>query len=240
MKELFFTENWYWFLIAAIACYLIGCFNFAILISRIKAKDIRGEGSGNPGTMNMARTFGLKIGVVNFFCELMKGGVPALTGYFLFKDYYFAGTEVLVADFARYFFGIFVVIGHVFPVTLKFKGGKGIAATMGLFVFSLPCEQWWFIFIALALLVCVFIYISVTEWGSMGSLSGVALFTVWQAVIFFIRYTDKLSEIWVMLLFALLLMINVLTWSAHHKNLFKLVAGEEHRTSVRKHKSKLK
>ena len=66
MKEFNVAENWYWFLVAAIACYLLGCFNFAVLISRIKKQDIRGVGSGNPGTMNMTRSFGIKIGAVNF------------------------------------------------------------------------------------------------------------------------------------------------------------------------------
>ncbi|MDE5943724.1 MAG: glycerol-3-phosphate acyltransferase [Clostridia bacterium] len=66
MKVFDFAENWYWFLVAAIVCYLVGCFNFAVIISKIKKKDIRGVGSGNPGTMNMTRSFGLKIGVINF------------------------------------------------------------------------------------------------------------------------------------------------------------------------------
>lgn len=238
MKEFVFSESWYWFLIAATVCYFIGCFNFAILISDIKKRDIRSEGSGNPGTMNMTRTFGLKIGVLNFLCELIKGGVPALAGYFLFKDYCFAGTDVAVADFARYFFGMFVVVGHIFPVTLKFKGGKGIAATMGLYVFSLPCERWWFIFIAVAVLICVFLYIAFTEWGSMGSLMGVAGFTIWQAAMFVVKYSDNLLNGWVISILAVLLLINILTWTAHRKNLFKLLAGEEHRTSVRKHKDR--
>ena len=139
MKEFYIADGWYWFLIAAVVCYFIGCFNFAVLISHFKKKDIRKVGSGNPGTMNMTRTFGMKIGVLNFFCDLIKGGVPALAGYLIFKDYVFAGTEVLVSDFARYFFGVFVIIGHIFPVTMKFKGGKGIASTFGMFVFALFC-----------------------------------------------------------------------------------------------------
>ena len=126
MAEFDFAQNWHYFVIAAIVCYLIGCFNFAVLISRSKKKDIRNVGSGNPGTMNMTRTFGLKTGIINFFCDLIKGGVPALTGYLLFKGFVFKGTDILVSDFARYFFGVFVIIGHIFPVTLNFRGGKGM------------------------------------------------------------------------------------------------------------------
>jgi glycerol-3-phosphate acyltransferase PlsY len=138
-----------------------------------------------------------------------------------------------VSDFARYFFGTFVVIGHIFPVFLKFKGGKGIASTMGLFAFALPCEGWWLFFVVVALLVGVLLYIIFLEWGSMGSLMGVALLTIVQAVIFVERYSDCLTNVWVVTILMLLLVLNLLTWIAHHKNIYKLLAGEEHRTSVR-------
>lgn len=236
MKELSFADGWYWFLIAAVACYLIGCFNFAVIISHIKKKDIRDVGSGNPGSMNMTRSFGLKFGAINFFCDVIKGGVPAVVGYFIFRDFVFAGTDILVSDFARYFFGLFVIIGHVFPAPLKFKGGKGIASTMGLFAFALACEQWWYFFVASAMLIGVLFYIILTEWGSMGSLIGVASITVMQAALFVVRYSGELTNGWVLSMFALLLAINVLTWTAHRKNIYKLLAGEEHRTSVRRHK----
>ena len=236
MKEFDVAENWYWFLVAAIACYLLGCFNFAVLISRIKKQDIRGVGSGNPGTMNMTRSFGIKIGAVNFFCDVIKGGVPALAGWLLFKDYVFAGTQISVSDFARYFFGLFVIIGHIFPVTMKFMGGKGIASTVGLFAFALPCEEWWYFLVAFVFLTCVLVYIIVFELGSMGSLVGVTALSIWQAAIFVLRYKEVLSNGWVISILMMLLLLNILTWGAHHKNIYKLLAGEEHRTKVRKKK----
>ena len=223
MAEFDFAQNWHYFVIAAIVCYLIGCFNFAVLISRSKKKDIRNVGSGNPGTMNMTRTFGLKTGIINFFCDLIKGGVPALTGYLLFKGLVFKGTDILVSDFARYFFGVFVIIGHIFPVTLKFRGGKGIASTLGLFVFALSCERVWYLLILVAIHLALFVYIALTEWGSMGSLLGVSLLTIWQAVLFVIRYSGKLLNGWVISLFGILLLINILTWAAHHKNICRLL-----------------
>jgi glycerol-3-phosphate acyltransferase PlsY len=123
---------------------------------------------------------------------------------------------------------------------MKFKGGKGIASTMGLFWLALACETWWFIFIGLLLFVMIFTYIAITEWGSMGSLIGVSLFTIWQAVIFIIRYDTMLTNGYVIVCFMLLLLLNLLTWLAHHKNLYKLMAGEEHHTSIKKmlHKKK--
>lgn len=236
MLEFVIEEQWYIFLLSAIACYLIGCFNFAVLISRFKKRDIRCAGSGNPGSMNMTRTFGLKIGAINFFCDLIKGCVPTIIGYFVFNGYVFAGTDIPVSDFARYFFGLFVVIGHIFPVTMKFRGGKGIASTLGLFVGALTCEQWWYFPILVVFHFSILLYIAVTEWGSMGSLMGVALLTVWQAVIFIVRYSERLLNGWVISMFSMLLLLNVLTWGAHRKNIARLFAGEEHRTSLIKRK----
>ena len=235
MSELSFASSWYWFLLGGIASYFIGCFNFAVLISHFKNKDIRNMGSGNPGTMNMTRSFGLKFGAINFFCDVLKGGVPALVGWLIFKDYCFEGTAFVVSDFARYLFGIMVIIGHIFPVTMKFRGGKGIASTMGLFLFAVSCEVWWYVFIVVAFLTGVLIYIIFSEMGSMGSLLGVSGLSVFQAVVTIIKYNGVLS-VWVIVTLMIIFSINVLTWAAHRQNIWRLLAGEEHRTSVRKHK----
>ncbi len=237
MKPFSFADGWYWFVLMAVVCYLIGCFNFAVLIAKLKHKDVRKIGSGNPGTMNISREFGLKVGLVNFLLDACKGGVPALVSFFIFQDYVFEGSGVLVSDFTRYFCGLFVILGHIFPVTMRFKGGKGIASTLGMFWFCLSCETWWYFFVMLGLLLFGVVgYIAYTEWGSMGSLLGVASFSVFQGLIFFERYTaagEKTSP-YLVALFLLLLAINFFTWFAHRKNLVRLFAGEEHRTSVRK------
>lgn len=233
MTELSFADSWYWFLLGAVVCYFIGCFNFAVLISHIKNKDIRNIGSGNPGSMNMTRTFGLKIGAINFFCDVLKGGIPVLVGWLIFKNYYFEGTDFIVADFVRYLFGTMVVIGHIFPVTMKFHGGKGIASTMGMLAFALACDMWWYFLIAFVMLVCVLMYIIFTEMGSMGSLMGVSSLTIFQAVVFLLRYSKTPQSAWLIVTLMLLFTINLLTWVAHRKNIYRLLAGEEHHTAVR-------
>ena len=234
MKELYFSQSWYWFLLMAVVCYLLGCVNFAMIIARTKHKDAHKIGSGNPGTMNMSREFGLKVGLVNFLLDVSKGGIPALISYFVFRDYVFAGTDVVVSDVTRYVCGVFVIIGHIWPVTMRFQGGKGIASTLGLFWFALGCEQGWYAAVAFLWLVCVLTFIAVTEWGSMGSLLGVTGFSLWQGIIFYLRYAPELMNVCVIVLFLLLLLLNFLTWFAHRKNLVRLFAGEEHRTSVKK------
>lgn len=241
MTAITLAQSWYWYLLGALVSYFIGCFNFAVLISHFKKRDIRGQGSGNPGTMNMTRTFGLKIGAINFFCDVFKGGIPAVVGWLIFKNFYFEGTadiinyEFIPSDLARYLFGTMVIIGHIFPVTMKFKGGKGIASTMGLFAFALPCDTWWYFFIAFVILVITLVYIIFSEMGSMGSLLGVSALTIFQMIVFILRYSANLSDVRLTLILLLPLIINLLTWCAHHKNIVKLLAGEEHHTSVRKH-----
>lgn len=234
MKDFALSQNWWQVLLFCLACYLIGCVNFARLISRQKHRDITTIGSGNPGTMNMTREFGLKIGILTFFCDAFKGGLPSLAGYFIFKGYVFAGTNVIVTDVIRYLGGLCVILGHVFPVFMRFKGGKGIASTLGLFWINLACEKWWFIFIGFAFLVFISAYITLTEWGSMGSLIGVTGFALWQGVVFYLRYSQTLTSLYVIVAMLLLLSTTVITWCAHHKNIMRLLAGEEHRTSVRK------
>lgn len=232
--ELSFADSWYWFLVMAAVSYLIGCFNFALVISRIKHKDVRRMGSGNPGTMNMSRQFGLKIGAITLFCDMFKAGIPVLIAFFIFRGYVFAGTDVLVSDLARYVCGVFVIVGHIYPVTMKFHGGKGIASTLGMYTFALSCEVWWMFFVAFAILLLTLFYIWASEWGSMGSLLGVSLMTAVQGILFGLRYAGELTNGFVIALFCLLAFDCFLTWFAHRKNIAALLAGEEHRTSVKK------
>lgn len=243
MDTVYFDASNYWFIfvLTAAACYLIGSCNFAVIVSKMMGRDIRKIGSGNPGTMNMFREFGWGIAALTFFLDAFKGGIPALVSYFVFRNYVFSGTEIIVSDFTRYLCGLFVIIGHIFPVFYKFKGGKGIASSLGLFWICLACEKWWLIFVGFVWLVLVLLYIVKIHWGSMGSLMGVAGFSFAQAAIFAIRYTGLgyLSSPWVVSMFMMLLLYNVLTWAAHRKNIVRLLSGEEHLTGA-KHKNKEK
>lgn len=233
MTEWTFAQNWYECVIVAVVCYFIGCFNFARFISRKKHKDVTKMGSGNPGAMNMSREFGWKIGVITFFCDAFKGGIPTLVCHLLFKKYVFTGTEICVADFMRYMAGLFIVIGHIFPVTNKFQGGKGIAATLGTFWIGLACEHAWFLAVGFAFFWLIALYIFLTEWGSMGSLIGTTGFALWQEIMYIVRYGTP-NGVYFALIMLLLFALNILTWWAHRKNLWRLLSGTEHKTSVRK------
>ncbi len=234
MKTFSLAQNWWQLLVMAIVCYFIGCFNFARLISKKKNKDITKIGSGNPGTMNMSREFGLKIGVLTFLCDAFKGGVPALISFFIYRNYVFAGTNIAVSDFTRYFCGLFVIVGHVFPVNMHFKGGKGIASTLGLFWLSLSCESGWWTLAVVGFFLFLVLFIFLTEWGSLGSLLGVTGLSVVQMVIFCVTYGIGEFNPYLVATYACILALNVLTWTAHRLNLARLFAGEEHHTSIKR------
>ena len=104
-------------LLCAVVPYLIGSFNPAILISkRAYGKDIRESGSGNAGSTNMLRTYGKKAAAFTLILDLLKAALAYWFGFFLF--YGFNGGAIA---------GFFVVLGHIFPVFSKFRGGKGVA-----------------------------------------------------------------------------------------------------------------
>lgn len=234
MKQFYLSQNWWQFVLLAIICYFIGCFNFALAISRSKHRDITKIGSGNPGTMNMSREFGLKVGLATFLCDALKGGVPAVVSYFIYRGYEFAGTSVVVSDFTRYFCGLCVIIGHIFPITMKFKGGKGIASTLGLFWMCIACENPWWLLIGFVFLVLIVVFIALTEWGSLGSLLGVTGFSIVQMVFFFFKHQGLKVNAYMVCIYGLILAINLFTWCAHKQNLLRLFSGEEHHTSVKK------
>jgi glycerol-3-phosphate acyltransferase PlsY len=117
---------------------------------------------------------------------------------------------------------------------MHFKGGKGIASTLGLFWVCLACEEWWWIFTGFAFLLFIAFFIFWTEWGSLGSLLGVTGFSIVQMLVFVLRYAQSAVNAYTVCLFLIIFAINALTWCAHHQNLIRLFAGEEHHTSIKK------
>ena len=97
--------------------YLIGSINFAYLVAKYKKLDISSSGSGNPGTSNVMRTIGKKYAVIVLIGDVLKGFLPI----FLFDE------NLLLCGFAA-------VIGHIYPIFYKFKGGKGVATYVGVYI----------------------------------------------------------------------------------------------------------
>ena len=200
---------WWKYLIVIIVSYFIGNISFARIISAKKKKDITKQGSGNPGTMNMLRTYGAKVGFLTLVLDALKGVIPALTGLLVFR---WAG---LNEDVGLYVGGLSAVVGHMFPVLYKFKGGKGVATTGGVLIYC-----FWFpalICIALTILVIwLFRYISV------GSMLLVVSFTILSCFKFFIPGTNACIVIWAAILM-------VMCIARHHANINRLIHGKENK-----------
>ena len=144
-------DYWWQLLVGALLVYFVCNTNFAILISKnIKHKDIRTVGSGNPGTTNMIRAFGFKWGACTFVLDATKGALSVALGLILFGN---IADSYVVTRFAGYFFAMSAILGHVFPVCLKFKGGKGFATTIGAFMVLDPL--WTGIFLATGVILLV-------------------------------------------------------------------------------------
>jgi glycerol-3-phosphate acyltransferase PlsY len=208
-------------LLISVASYFIGNINFAVLLSRSRNKDVRNLGSGNPGTMNMMRNFGAKMGILTLILDIAKGAIPTLTARMIFLNPAVAGGGIAVS-IAMYTAGFFAVLGHIYPVTLKFKGGKGIATTLGVFLVTNP------ILTLIAFGISI-IYIILFEYGSVGNLIMITLMCCIEGYKYNSAYP---ADINLLILCFMLLGLCFLTWFAHRSNLYRLMMGKEHKTRL--------
>ncbi len=222
--------------IFAIVSYLIGSINWSIIISKSQKKDIRSLGSGNPGTLNMSRNFGLKFGLLTFLLDVLKGALPTLIAFFVFRNHIFNKSLFIVSDMAIYLIGFCVVIGHIYPIFLKFKGGKGIASTIGVLVVSLSVHGIGWASIAIMSLVAAVLFIYFTEFGAMGSFIAITPSAIGGSIRLFLEYSHIRADntiIFYALTNILIFLICFFTWFAHRKNIERMLAGDEHPTSIK-------
>lgn len=155
------------YIIIAIIAYLIGSINFSVIISkRMAGFDVREKGSGNAGTTNMLRSIGVKAAVITLLCDILKGVVVILIAI-LIGNIVDGLDDALLVQLA----GIFVIIGHTFPIFFGFKGGKGIATSLGVLLMI----NWQ---IGLICLVFALILMAITRMVSVGSIAAAILFPV--------------------------------------------------------------
>jgi glycerol-3-phosphate acyltransferase PlsY len=111
--------------------YLLGSIDFALVVAAMRGVDIRSEGSGNPGASNVLRTIGTVPAVLVFIGDALKGLVAVAAASFLTGQSPPASVWVMAA-------GLAAVVGHCFPIYTKFRGGKGMATTMGVLTYVVP------------------------------------------------------------------------------------------------------
>lgn len=175
-------------IIVALIAYAIGSINFSVIISKKFAGfDVREKGSGNAGTTNMLRSVGKGAAAITLICDVLKGVVSVLIAFGISKIAKEANGALLVqvAGFA-------VVVGHTFPILFGFKGGKGVATSLGV----LLCINWK---IGLICLIFAVIIIAVTRMVSAGSVTAAILYpvlTLFGVQNQFCIVERKLCDIW--------------------------------------------
>lgn len=190
------------FIIWMICSYLIDCFSPSTLIAKSKGHDIKKEGSGNAGTTNVLRVLGVKYALLTFALDVFKGFIAS-----------FIAARILPADLAAYC--IFAVtLGHIFPIFLHFKGGKGVACGVG----AIAGQCWWMALICFGTFVVLFV---LTHKVSLGSLCGTAMFPI-QAAIF---HREMLIPG---------VITAALIFFMHRANIARLARGEEKSISFKK------
>lgn len=207
------------YIIIAIIAYLVGSINFSIIISkRIAGFDVREKGSGNAGTTNMLRSVGVKAAAITLLCDILKGVVVILIAI-LIGNIVDGLDDALLVQLA----GIFVIIGHTFPIFFGFKGGKGIATSLGVLLMI----NWQ---IGLICLVFALILMVITRMVSVGSIAAAILFPV---LVIFIgqNYIVPVNN-WSYLIFSIIVAILVLF--NHRENLKRIFTGKENKISFKK------
>lgn len=186
-----------------IIAYLIGSIPFGLLIGlNFYHIDIRKIGSGNIGTTNAFRAYGTKGGIAVFILDMLKGGLPVLSGQFIPH-----------ITWHPLLFGLAAVIGHIFPIFLSFKGGKAVASSFGLGLFYAPI-------VAIVGIGVFFISLYFSRIVSLSSILGV--FTA--LIMTFITSDDWILRIMVACLFLLVII-------RHKTNIKRILNGTENKIS---------
>ncbi len=204
------------YILDAIIAYLLGSISFSVIFSKkIAGIDVREEGSKNAGTTNVLRTVGKKAAALTLICDILKGVIAVLIGYaisFITKDL----NAALLVQIA----GIFAIIGHTFPVFFKFKGGKGIATSLGILLLvnyqiGLICLVFW-------LIIVIF-----TRMVSLGSIMAAILFPV-LTIFIAQNYLVEGNYIIFGIVVAVLVVFN------HRSNIKRILEGKENKLSFKK------
>ncbi len=206
------TEYFILFLIFII-CYLIGSIPFGLILTKLfDNNDLRNIGSGNIGATNVLRTGNKTLALLTLILDLSKSFIPLFIFFKLYphpiiNDFF----NLIIVDkiFLILVFGYFFVLGHCFPIWLKFKGGKGIATSLGV-ILSID------IFIGLCLLT---IWILVFLIFKISSLSALISSTSFPILIFF-KY-EKVNLLY------LSIILTIFVFFTHRENIIRLLKKEE-------------
>ena len=208
------------YIVVTIIAYLLGSISFSVIISKKMAGfDVREKGSGNAGTTNVLRTVGKKASALTLLCDTLKGVVAILVAYIAGLIIEGVDKSLLVQ-----LSGIAVILGHTFPIFFGFKGGKGIATSLGVLLIT----NW---NIGLICLVFALLLMFLTKMVSVGSLAAAVLFPVLVAFMpsnAYIVEGNHFGYIIYAVLLAVLVIFN------HRANVKRLLTGTENKIDFKK------
>lgn len=208
-----------------ICAYLLGSISFAVIFTKLFShKDVRDFGSGNAGMTNVMRVAGALPGILTFVFDFLKGFVSAIIGGIVFT-YLFetSGLSVFAPIYGKVLGAFFCMLGHVFPIFFKFKGGKGVATGVGSFFAVCPVAA----ACGLGLFAILFI---ITRIISLSSLAGTAA----VVLVFVFFYLDTAFPVLPQIVLSML--IAFIIFAKHKENIIRLIHGEEKKLKVKKEK----
>ena len=201
-------------IVTLIAAYLIGSVNFAVIFAKaFLKKDVRTLGSGNAGATNVLRNAGPLAGALTFLCDALKGFIAVFIGKQVFLYLFENGTDWAHPIYGAYLCGLCCMLGHIFPIFFQFKGGKGIATSVGIYSVCSP----------IAIISGLGVFIAVTAISKMVSLGSILSAVV--VVVLSIIFNDETASIYPQLILSVLMGIIVIV--KHGKNIKRLLNGTE-------------
>ena len=210
------------YIIMAIISYLIGSVNFSVILSKKMAGfDVREKGSGNAGTTNMLRSVGKKAAALTLICDILKGVISISLAMILGNIVPNMNKELLIQ-----IAGVAVILGHTFPIFFQFKGGKGVATSLGVLLMS----NWQ---IGLICLVFALVLMILTRMVSLGSCAAAVLFPVLTLFIndnYTVLTEGKNGNAY----FIYSLILAVIVLYNHRSNIKRILNGTENRLSFKK------
>ncbi|MCI9016880.1 MAG: glycerol-3-phosphate 1-O-acyltransferase PlsY [Clostridia bacterium] len=200
------------YIIIGIVAYIIGSISFSVIFSRKFAGfDVREKGSGNAGTTNVLRTVGKKIAILTLICDALKGIVAIIIAIIIGK----LANNVDIALLVQ-ISSIMVILGHTFPIFFEFRGGKGVATSLGVLLMI----NWQ---IGLICLVFALIIMAITRVVSIGSILAAILFPVLTLFLDGQYFIVKGNYLIFSIIMALIVMFN------HRTNIKRILKGNENK-----------
>ena len=202
-------------LVTVVAAYLIGSISFAVIFAKaFMKKDVRELGSGNAGATNVLRNAGVVPGLLTFLCDALKGFAASYMGYAIF-DYIHTQTnsDWSYTIYGAYLCGAACMLGHILPIFFEFKGGKGVATSVGIFAVCCPIA----IVIGLSVFILCVIF---TRYVSLGSVLAATV-----VVIFSIIFHNDAANILPQIILAAIMGAMVI--GKHKENIKRLLNGTE-------------